>query len=93
MYCNFFVVKANNYSDDNNNNYLFFNVGTILINVWGDIDGAISSYWVSVHLAEGFQRRRLKCEKVMDDIDDGRRMTDDGRQVMSKAHIAFGKVS
>jgi hypothetical protein len=41
MYCNFFVVKANNYSDDNNNNYLFFNVGTILINVWGDIDGAI----------------------------------------------------
>jgi hypothetical protein len=29
----------------------------------------------------------------MDDIDDGRRMTDDGRQVMSKAHIAFGKVS
>jgi hypothetical protein len=37
MYCNFFVVKANNYSDDNNNNYLFLNVGTILINVWGDI--------------------------------------------------------
>ncbi len=52
-----------------------------------------ASYRVSVHLAEGFQRRRLKCEKVMDDIDDGRRMTDDGRQVMSKAHIAFGKVS
>jgi hypothetical protein len=37
----------------------------------------------SVHLAEGFQRRRLKCEKL----------TDDGRQVMAKAHIAFGKVS
>jgi hypothetical protein len=34
-------------------------------------------------LAEGFQRRRLKCEKL----------TDDGRQVMAKAHIAFGKVS
>jgi hypothetical protein len=30
-----------------------------------------------------FQRRRLKCEKL----------TDDGRQVMAKAHIAFGKVN
>ena len=26
-----------------------------------------SSYQVSVHLAWGFQRRRLKCEKLMDD--------------------------
>ena len=42
-----------------------------------------ASYQVSVHLGEGFQRRRLKCEKL----------TDDGRQVMAKAHIAFGKVS
>ena len=33
--------------------------------------------------AEGFQRRRLKCEKL----------TDDGCQVTAKAHIAFGKVS
>ena len=33
-----------------------------------DID---ASYQVSLHLAEGFQRRRLKCEKL----------TDDGRQV------------
>jgi hypothetical protein len=41
------------------------------------------SYQVSVHLAEGFQRKRLKCEKL----------TDDGRQVMAKAHTAFGKVS
>ena len=41
------------------------------------------SYQVSVHLAEGFQRRRLKCEKL----------TDDGRQVITKAHIAFGKVN
>ena len=40
-----------------------------------------ASYQVSVHL--GFQRRRLKCEKL----------TDDGRQVMAKAHIAFVKVS
>jgi hypothetical protein len=38
---------------------------------------------VSLHLAEGFQKRRLKCEML----------TDDGRQVMAKAHIAFGKVS
>jgi hypothetical protein len=42
-----------------------------------------ASYQVSVHLAEGFQRRRLKYEKL----------TDDGRQVMAKAHIAIGKVS
>jgi hypothetical protein len=41
-----------------------------------------SSYQVSVHLAEGIQRR-LKCEKL----------TDDGRHVMAKAHIAFGKGS
>ena len=41
-----------------------------------------ASYQVSVYLAEGFQRRILKCEKL----------TDDGRQVMAKAHIAFGKV-
>ena len=31
-------------------------------------------YQVSVHLAKGFQRRRLKCEKL----------TDDGRQVMAR---------
>ena len=42
-----------------------------------------ASYQVLLHLAEGFQRRRLKCEKL----------TDDGRQVMAKTHIAFGKVS
>ena len=42
-----------------------------------------ASYQVSVHLADRFQRRRLKCEKL----------TDDGHQVMAKAHIAFGKVS
>jgi hypothetical protein len=42
-----------------------------------------ASYQVSFHLAKGFQRRRLKCEKL----------TDDGCQVMAKAHIAFGKVS
>ena len=42
-----------------------------------------ASYQVSVHLAEGFQRRRLKCEKLMDDE----------CQVMAKVHIVFGKVS
>ena len=26
-----------------------------------------TSYQVSVHLAEGFQRKRLKCEKLTDD--------------------------
>jgi hypothetical protein len=34
-------------------------------------------------MAKVFHRRRLKCEKL----------TDDGRQVMAKAHVAFGKVS
>ena len=42
-----------------------------------------ASCQVSVHLAERFQRRRLKCEKL----------TDDGRQVMAKAHLAFGKTT
>ena len=38
---------------------------------------------VSVHLAEGFQRRRLKCEKL----------TDDRHQGMAKAHNAFDILS
>jgi hypothetical protein len=42
-----------------------------------------ASYHVSVHFAEGFQRRRLKCEKLTDGV----------RQVMAKAHVSFGKVS
>ena len=42
-----------------------------------------ASYQVSVHLAKGFQWKRLKCEKL----------TDDRQQVMAKAHVAFGKVS
>jgi hypothetical protein len=32
-----------------------------------------ASYQVSVHLAEGFQRRRLKCKKL---TDDGQQKTD-----------------
>jgi hypothetical protein len=35
-----------------------------------------ASYQVSVHMAEGFQRRRLKCEKL---TDDGRRTQSDGK--------------
>ena len=35
-----------------------------------------ASYQVSVHLAKGFQRRRLKCEKLMDDR---RRTTSDDK--------------
>jgi hypothetical protein len=42
-----------------------------------------ASYQVLLHLAGGFQMRRLKCEKLKDD----------GPQVMAKAHIAFCKVS
>jgi hypothetical protein len=56
-----------------------------------------ASYQVSVHLAKGFQRRRLNCGELTDvrrrTTDDGRRTTDDGRQVMAKAHITFGKMS
>ena len=33
-------------------------------------------YQVSIHLAKGFQRRRLKCEKLMDDR---RQMPSDGK--------------
>ena len=36
-----------------------------------------ASYQVSVHMAEGFQRRRLKCEKL----------TDDRRQVSSAFYL------
>ena len=41
-----------------------------------------ASYQVSVHLAKGFQRRRLKCEKLTDH-----------RRRTPKAHVAFGKLS
>jgi hypothetical protein len=47
---------------------------------------------------QGFQRRRFKCESLRRTTDgrtgtDGRGPTDDGRQVMAKAHMAFGQVS
>jgi hypothetical protein len=58
-------------------------LGQMNQNLVGSILGMSSTYQVSVHLAERFQRRRLKCEKL----------TDDGSQVMAKAHFAFGKVS
>ena len=35
-----------------------------------------AAYQVSLHLAEGFQRRRLKCEKL---TDDRRRTLSDGK--------------
>jgi hypothetical protein len=38
-------------------------------------------YQVSLHLAEGFQRRRLKCEKLKDD----------GHQVIAKAILLHWK--
>jgi hypothetical protein len=55
-----------------------------------------ASYQVSVNLAEGFQRRRLKCEKLMDDR---RRMPSDGKSshclwiLHSYMHIKFPKIS
>ena len=36
-----------------------------------------ASYQVSLHLAEGFQRRRLKCERLTDD----RRRTPQGELI------------
>jgi hypothetical protein len=42
-----------------------------------------ASYQISDQLALRFQRRRLKCEKLKDGV----------RQVMTKTHVAFGKVS
>ena len=42
-----------------------------------------ASYQVSVHLAEGLQRRRLKCEKL----------TDDGRQTTDERTPSDGKSS
>jgi hypothetical protein len=42
-----------------------------------------ASYQVSVHLVEGFQSWRLKCEKLMDER----------LQMKAKTHVAFGKVS
>jgi hypothetical protein len=44
-----------------------------------------ASYQVSVHMAEGLKRKRLKCEKL---TDDRRRTLSDG-----KAHIASSKLS
>ena len=35
-----------------------------------------ASYQVSIHIAEGFQRKKLKCEKL---TDDRRRMPSDGK--------------
>jgi hypothetical protein len=40
-----------------------------------------ASYQVSVHLAEGFQRRRLKCEKL----------TDARRQVMDQLTLPLAR--
>jgi hypothetical protein len=40
-----------------------------------------ASYQISVHLVEEFQRRRLKCEKLMDD---GRRTPSDGKSSIIK---------
>ena len=54
-----------------------------MVAMFVNVSGQNEQYQVSLHLVEGFQRRRLKCEKL----------TADGRQVMAKAHIAFGKVS
>jgi hypothetical protein len=47
-----------------------------------------ASYQASVHLAEGFQRRRLKCEKL---TDDRRRTLSDEKTNMSTNHTCIIK--
>jgi hypothetical protein len=47
-----------------------------------------ASYQVSVHLAEWFQMRRLKFERL---TDDGRQMTDGVHQEKAKAHLALAR--
>jgi hypothetical protein len=43
--------------------------GTLIINISYSFKGPSidASYQVSVHLAEGFQRGKLKCEKLTND--------------------------
>ena len=49
-----------------------------------------ASYQALVNLVQGFQRRRLKYEKLMDDR---WRTIDEKRQVIAKAHLAFGYIT
>ena len=46
------------------------------------------TYQVSLHFGWGVSEEKIKMWKV-----NGQQTTDDGRQMMAKAHIAFGKVS
>jgi hypothetical protein len=55
--------------------------------IWPSID---ASYHVSVHLAEGLQRRRLKCEKL---TDDRRRTPSDGKSSHCLWQIMVSKFS
>jgi len=74
-------VLFRNYGMTDMGNTIHAIVAAMFVNGSGWNDQSL--YQVSVHLAERFQRRRLKCEKL----------TDNGRQVMAKAHIDFGKVT
>ena len=52
-----------------------------------------ASFQISVHMAKQFQRRRFFTNRpIRNQNVKSKRMTDDGHQVMAKAHIAFGKV-
>ena len=55
-----------------------------------NVQSLVRTFQVSFHLAEGFQRRRLKCEKL---TDNRLYTTNDERKVMAKVHAAFGKMS
>ena len=49
-----------------------------------------ASYQVSVHLAKGFKRRRLKCEKLMDDR---RRTPSDGKKKYSRVSYIYKHIT
>ena len=50
-----------------------FSVVAMLVDGWGQNEQSLE---VSVHLAQGFQRRSLKCEKL---TDNGRQTPSDGK--------------
>ena len=63
-----------------------FSIGTNFTNLVKDQLLNISVWLKSV---QWFQRRRSKCEKLTDDDADADADADDGRKVMTKAHMAF----
>ena len=51
-----------------------------------------ASYKVSLHFAEGFQRRRLKCEKLTDDRQKLTPYNQEENKAMTHSHITKKKI-